>query len=236
MPVPSGLQEFLEGFAFAAAVYDLPAAHESRLREDPQHAPVVEIGVDAEGPDSAFAGELFRLFQEFPPDSVPQRFVGHGQPVHDHIVAPGEPRSVEGLVGGFPIEDNRTVGDDRRLPGRSLPGDHMAVSVFQVVVDIPGGGVSVLPLKASGGGHAALGLADDLQDARDVGRGCRPKKGLFHGRSLRVRHSGKVPPRLLGGPIPGTKVRKDRRMSSCLHERLTFCHNLSRNVGICDKQ
>lgn len=206
-------ENLFEGFAFAAAVDDLPAADKSRLCEDSQHPYIVVVGVDPEGSDSAFAGEAFRLPEEFAPDAMSQCLVGYGQPMYGHIVALGEPLPVEGVVSRFSVENDRSVGDDGRISESVVSDDYMAVPMLQIRFDVLDCGVSVLPLEASGCGHAALGLADDLQDARDVGRDCRPEKELFHGRIHRFRVSGRSRIRRRAG-----RSRLQR------YEKIVVCH------------
>ena len=225
-------ENLFKGFAFAAAVDNLPATDKSRLCEDPQHPYIVEVGIDPEGSDSAFAGEAFRLPEEFAPDAMPQCLVGYGQPMYGHIVALGESFPVEGVVSRFAAEDDCPVGDDGRIPGSVVPDDYMAVPMLQIRFDMLGCGVSVLPLEASGCGHTALGLADDLQDARDVGRGCRPEKELFHGRIHRFRVSGRRRIRRRGADpdCKGTKRSSDVILSLFLSDFLSQVVSICRDL------
>lgn len=197
-------ENFLEGLALAAAVADRPAAGESVAREDAQHAVVVEVGVDAEGADAALKGQTGGMAEKFRPQSVPQRLVGHGQPVDDHIGPGGEPCAPNLGISGLAVEEDGSVGDDRLLlsvvifravlsgaglckwmsGGLSSETKHISAGVRHVGGNVVESGVAVLPLLASGGGHAVPGLADDLQNAGYIA-GCGASEAcFFHDESI----------------------------------------------------
>lgn len=242
-PLGDAPEPLLKGQPLAAFVSDLPAADKAFAGEDMEHPAVVEIRVDAEGSDSLFTGQPLRLLQKGPPETLSQCLVGYGQPMDDHIRSRSEPLSVEGIVGRLAVENDRSVSDDRfgivsacdgcplsARPGVRVAAEDMPVAATEVGDDVSQCGVAVLSLPAARRSHAALGLGDDLQDARHVVGRRRSESVVFH----RLLCESSVCPPPLNGLRTAAKIGKDLYLSSWQDILAAFCHELSLIMSICD--